>query len=130
MQRKTGTAAILVKVEDVEDQPPEFVVVTPVTRVSEDAPVGSSVLQVRAVDGDRGINNNIIYSLSGGQDVFGIDPSTGVVSTRKTLDRESSATNNGAYIVKIAVSARICPPSTRFAETVYWPKKDSLYAYL
>lgn len=29
----------------MEDQPPEFVVVSPVTRVSEDAPVGTSVLQ-------------------------------------------------------------------------------------
>ncbi|KAJ4438181.1 hypothetical protein ANN_14120, partial [Periplaneta americana] len=43
----TGTAAILVKVEDVEDQPPEFVVVTPVTRVSEDARIGTPVLQER-----------------------------------------------------------------------------------
>lgn len=41
----TGTAAILVKVQDVEDQPPEFVVASPVTRISEDAPVGTSVLQ-------------------------------------------------------------------------------------
>lgn len=90
--------------EDVEDQPPEFVIVTPVTRVSEDAPVGSPVLQVRAVDGDRGINNKIIYSMSGGQDIFGIDSNSGVISTRKTLDRESAATNNGAYIVKITVS--------------------------
>lgn len=41
----TGTAAILVKIQDVEDQPPEFVVATPVTRISEDAPIGTSVLQ-------------------------------------------------------------------------------------
>lgn len=41
----TGTAAILVKVVDVEDQSPEFVVATPVTRVSEDAQIGTSVLQ-------------------------------------------------------------------------------------
>lgn len=41
----TGTAAILVKVQDVEDQPPEFVVATPVTRISEDASVGTAVLQ-------------------------------------------------------------------------------------
>lgn len=41
----TGTAAILVKVQDVEDQPPEFVVASPVTRISEDAPIGTSVLQ-------------------------------------------------------------------------------------
>lgn len=41
----TGTAAIIVKVQDVEDQPPEFVVASPVTRISEDAPVGTNVLQ-------------------------------------------------------------------------------------
>lgn len=41
----TGTAAILVKVQDVEDQPPEFVVASPVTRIGEDAPIGTSVLQ-------------------------------------------------------------------------------------
>lgn len=45
----TGTAAILVKVQDVEDQPPEFVVASPVTRISEDAPVGTSVLQGNVV---------------------------------------------------------------------------------
>lgn len=41
----TGTAAILVKIQDVEDQPPQFVGVTPVTRISEDSPIGTSVLQ-------------------------------------------------------------------------------------
>lgn len=44
-QVNTGTAAILVKVQDVEDQPPEFVVVPAVSRVSEDARIGTSVLQ-------------------------------------------------------------------------------------
>ena len=41
----TATAAILIKVEDVEDQPPEFVVAPSVTRVSEDTPPGYPVLQ-------------------------------------------------------------------------------------
>lgn len=41
----TGTASILVKVQDVEDQPPEFVKIQPVARINEDAPVGTSVLQ-------------------------------------------------------------------------------------
>lgn len=41
----TATAAILVKILDVEDQPPEFVVATPVTRISEDAHIGTPVLQ-------------------------------------------------------------------------------------
>ncbi|CAH2076820.1 unnamed protein product, partial [Iphiclides podalirius] len=98
----TGTAAILVKVQDVEDQPPEFVVASPVTRISEDAPVGTSVLQVRAIDGDRGINNRISYSIiSGGEEHFDIDSSSGVVFTVNPLDREDPHNSNGAYILEI-----------------------------
>ncbi|XP_063360334.1 cadherin-23 [Cydia amplana] len=98
----TGTAAILVKVQDVEDQPPEFVVVSPVTRISEDADVGTSVLQVLAIDGDRGINNRISYSIiSGGEEHFDIDSSSGIVYTVSQLDREDPRNSNGAYILEI-----------------------------
>ncbi|CAH0406856.1 unnamed protein product [Chilo suppressalis] len=98
----TGTAAILVKVKDQEDQPPEFVVASPVTRISEDAPVGTSVLQVRAIDGDRGINNRISYSIiSGGEEHFDIDSSSGIVYTINQLDREDPNNSNGAYILEI-----------------------------
>lgn len=41
----TGSATLLIKVEDIEDQPPEFVRVQPVVRVAEDAPIGTTVLQ-------------------------------------------------------------------------------------
>lgn len=41
----TGTAVVLVKVEDVEDQPPEFVTVTSVARLEENSPIGTSVIQ-------------------------------------------------------------------------------------
>ncbi|KAJ8721348.1 hypothetical protein PYW07_002123 [Mythimna separata] len=98
----TGTAAILIKVQDVEDQPPEFVVASPVTRISEDAPIGTSVLQVRAIDGDRGINNRISYSIiAGGEEHFDIDSSSGIVYTVNQLDREDPNNSNGAYILEI-----------------------------
>nr|XP_034827125.1 cadherin-23 [Maniola hyperantus] len=98
----TGTAAVLVKVQDIEDQPPEFVVASPVTRISEDAAVGTSVLQVRAIDGDRGINNRISYSIiSGGEEHFDIDSSSGTVYTVSPLDREDPNNSNGAYILEI-----------------------------
>lgn len=41
----TGTAVILVRVQDVEDRPPEFLRVTPVARIAENSPVGTVVLQ-------------------------------------------------------------------------------------
>jgi hypothetical protein len=59
---------------------------------------------VKAVDGDRGINNHITYSVTqGSQGCFDIDADTGVVYTLKRLDRESSLNSNGAYILEIMV---------------------------
>lgn len=122
----TGTATLLVKVQDVEDQPPEFVKIQPVARVSEDAPVGTSILQgltsthitkpsnskhfaVTAVDGDRGINNPIEYSLASNSigkesELFKVDKNTGIVKTTNTLDRETLSPNSGAYILQITAT--------------------------
>lgn len=107
-QINTGTAAIVVKVKDVEDQPPEFVVASPITRIPENVPKGSKVLEVRAIDGDRGINNKIKYSiLTGGNNMFKIDEDTGIISTLKLLDREDSRNLiNGAYILEILATEK------------------------
>ncbi|XP_014258581.1 cadherin-23-like isoform X2 [Cimex lectularius] len=118
----TGTAALLVKVQDVEDQPPEFIVASPVTRIVENSPIGTSVLQVRAIDGDRGINNKISYTISNteGRGVFEIDSSTGTVFTLIAVDREEIINqNNGAYILEIQAreeSRAIFPPPTAKTE--------------
>ena len=41
------------------------------------------VLQVKAVDGDRGINNAIKYSITGGpQHLFGINEDSGLVYSK------------------------------------------------
>ena len=60
------------------------------------------VLKVRAVDGDRGINNKISYSIiAGPNDIFAITPETGIVYTKTTIDRESDQSANGAFIIGI-----------------------------
>ncbi|XP_067141770.1 cadherin-23 isoform X2 [Centruroides vittatus] len=98
----TATAAILIKVEDVEDQPPEFIIVPPVTRIPEDLTVNSHVLTVKAVDGDRGVNNAITYRIiRGGRDLFAINSNTGRITVQKPLDRESTDNRNGAFILEI-----------------------------
>ncbi|GLV38052.1 Cadherin 88C [Carabus blaptoides fortunei] len=117
----TAIAPLLINVQDVEDQPPEFVRVTPVARVSEDAPVGTSVLQVTAIDGDRGVNNRIAYSLSPelGSDNFLVNPLSGIVSTARLLDREDASVNSGAYILKIIateVAGRVKPAPNAVTE--------------
>ena len=56
---------------------------------------------MRAVDGDRGINNPISYQiLSGATDLFAITPESGIVYTQAEIDRESSE-NPGAFILAI-----------------------------
>ncbi|ETN63913.1 hypothetical protein AND_004358 [Anopheles darlingi] len=102
----TGTAALLVRVKDVEDQPPEFLVTQPVVRVSEDAPIGSEVMRVKAVDGDRGINNRILYDISNNaSELFEVDRLKGSVRTRQKLDREDSGNPiNGAFILEIVAT--------------------------
>ncbi|KAG9508984.1 Protocadherin-like wing polarity protein stan, partial [Fragariocoptes setiger] len=58
--------------------------------VSEDAPVGTTVLKLHATDADVGANSQIRYSLQGGDSeaTFSIDPMSGVLRTNRTLDRE------------------------------------------
>lgn len=100
----TGTAAILVRVTDIEDQPPEFVRIQPVARIAEDAPIGTRVMRIHCVDGDRGINNPIVYHLEGHQ-LFAIDMNTGWITTIAHLDREDTYNQvNGAYILKITAN--------------------------
>nr|XP_012151361.1 PREDICTED: cadherin-23 [Megachile rotundata] len=109
----TGTTAILVKVQDVEDQPPEFITMTPVARISENVRIGTSVLQVRAVDGDKGINNKVTYSITQGPKyLFDIDATSGLVFTRAQLDREAEENADGTFILEITVKevSKIVPP--------------------
>ncbi|XP_050735758.1 cadherin-23-like isoform X6 [Eriocheir sinensis] len=119
-QVNTATAALVVRVGDVEDQPPQFIHAPPVTRIPEDIPVNSGVLEVKAVDGDRGVNNRITYSiLEGDKGLFHLDPNSGVLYVRKPLDRESPLSNNGAFIIKIQAeeaSEVVSPPPTMVTE--------------
>ncbi len=67
------------------------------------------VLRVRAVDGDRGVNNPVVYSLARGNPasrLFAINADTGVVYTKAELDREASSSSSssaadGAYILEV-----------------------------
>uniref|UniRef100_A0A8D8D154 Cadherin-23 n=2 Tax=Culex pipiens TaxID=7175 RepID=A0A8D8D154_CULPI len=105
----TGTAALLVKVKDVEDQLPEFILVSSVTRIAEDAPVGTEVTAVKAIDGDRGVNNRIQYSIvENDGSPFSIDRQTGAIVTTAKLDREDTRNRmRAAYILEI-VATEVC----------------------
>lgn len=61
---------------------------------------------VKAVDGDRGVNNKIEYAITrGGNGLFAINPSNGIIYTTKPLDREDPRIQmNGAYIMEVSAT--------------------------
>ncbi|XP_076655070.1 dachsous cadherin-related 1 [Halictus rubicundus] len=82
-----------VTVQDVNDNPPIFNQTGYVTSIPENATVGTPVLAVNATDSDAGDNGRIEYSInrrqSDREEMFRIDPETGMVYVNKALDFES-----------------------------------------
>lgn len=69
-------------VEDQNDNDPRFEMAKYVAAIAEDIPIGTSVLTVKAIDGDLGINARIIYSLANETEwLFSIDNRTGLITT-------------------------------------------------
>lgn len=100
----TATAGLLVRLVDEDDQGPEFITVPSVTRVAEDAQPGTSVLRVKAIDGDRGVNQRIIYALEPSSQYFAIDSKDGIVYLIQQLDREDPNVVNGALILTVTAT--------------------------
>ncbi|OQR72387.1 fat cadherin-related tumor suppressor-like, partial [Tropilaelaps mercedesae] len=84
----TSAVQVGVIVLDVNDNPPEFTQRTYHANVSEMAPHGTRVVQVKAFSRDIGVNAEISYSLENAEH-FDIDQESGVVSVMRTLDYES-----------------------------------------
>ncbi|XP_007463188.1 PREDICTED: cadherin-related family member 2 [Lipotes vexillifer] len=80
---------VSISVIDQPDLGPQFVREFYSASVPEDAPQGTSVLKVEAMDGDRGINDPVIYSISNSTRPgwFNIGPD-GVIRVNGSLDRE------------------------------------------
>ena len=72
-------------------------------------PQGDVVVTVSAYDGDRGVDDDIVYSLEDGNDLIGgnasfaIDNTTGVISVNAaSLDRET----HDMYTLRVQVRGR------------------------
>lgn len=90
----SDTTDVEITVTDVNDNYPIFKQPTYSSSVPEDALIGTSVVQVSAIDADVGLNGRIHYSLNEKDQLEGsfiIDPTSGVIRTNKGLDRESVA---------------------------------------
>nr|XP_020466947.1 protocadherin-10-like isoform X2 [Monopterus albus] len=92
---RTGTALLVVKVLDSNDNVPVFDQPVYTVSLSENAPVGTLVIQLNATDLDEGLNGEIVYSFSNHissrvKDLFSIDSRTGRIEVRGEVDFEES----------------------------------------
>ncbi len=100
--RKTSSAALHVSILDCNDNAPVFNHTTDTVYVEESAAVGSEVFQVSAFDLDQGDNGYISFSIANIDDVpFSINPFTGMIMTKQTLDYESQ---RRAYRLRVRAS--------------------------
>ncbi|XP_049837416.1 fat-like cadherin-related tumor suppressor homolog isoform X3 [Schistocerca gregaria] len=85
---KRNYARVIVTVHDHNDHPPEFTSQLIQGKVFETSSIGTAVVQVYAIDRDRGENAKIKYSITSGNigNVFSIDPSLGIVHVARELD--------------------------------------------
>ena len=86
-----SSAYFIVNVLDINDNPPEFQRQAYFANISENASIGDEVLKVFATSKDTGINAEIKYLISSGNEngTFVINSKSGVISVAKELDYET-----------------------------------------
>ncbi|XP_065886330.1 protocadherin Fat 1-like isoform X2 [Dysidea avara] len=105
----SGSTTVTVEVVDKNDAVPSFLPSVPVSRtVSENMPVGSTVIQLAAQDSDAGLNGEVFYSMQTANVVpFVLDATTGVISVSRPLDFETFP--SGGYQLQLRVFDRGSP---------------------
>uniref|UniRef100_A0A672FTI7 Cadherin domain-containing protein n=1 Tax=Salarias fasciatus TaxID=181472 RepID=A0A672FTI7_SALFA len=89
----SGTSEIEVNILDINDNAPLFSSSLYKVKTFENVPVGTVIFTLNATDADEGSNSEIVYSLRSkdqdhAQDIFRIDPDTGVISVKGKIDYE------------------------------------------
>ncbi|XP_011472759.1 cadherin-24 isoform X1 [Oryzias latipes] len=96
--RKSGRALepsseFIIRVQDINDNPPVFPHEPYVAVVPEMANIGTSIIQVTALDADDptyGNSARLVYGITQGQEYFSVDPQTGILRTAvPDMDRET-----------------------------------------
>lgn len=90
--QKSDITYVEIIIRDANDNAPQFLRDMYQGNVHEDAPVGTSVLQISASDRDTGANGRVSYTFQGGDDGegdFKIETYSGVIRTARKLDREN-----------------------------------------
>lgn len=85
--------SFFLRVSDTNDCHPVFGKDTYIISIAEDAPVGSSLIQIQAQDADEGVNSDVRYSIMKSQqdNPISLDAESGLITTAAALDRERQA---------------------------------------
>ncbi|XP_016121889.1 protocadherin alpha-C2-like, partial [Sinocyclocheilus grahami] len=90
---RSGTASIIVRVQDTNDNAPQFDQAVYSLNISENSPAGTVVIKLNATDADEGPNANLTYSFTlytseKTQEMFWLNSKTGEIAVKGTIDYE------------------------------------------
>uniref|UniRef100_A0A669E8W2 Cadherin EGF LAG seven-pass G-type receptor 1a n=1 Tax=Oreochromis niloticus TaxID=8128 RepID=A0A669E8W2_ORENI len=94
------TAQVFINVTDANTHRPVFQSASYHVSISEDKPVGSTVITISATDEDTGENARVTYVMEDNVPQFEIDPDTGAIVTKMELDYEDQASYTLAITAK------------------------------
>ncbi|XP_047675336.1 protocadherin alpha-C2-like isoform X2 [Tachysurus fulvidraco] len=102
---RSGTAKIIVRVLDTNDNAPQFDKDSYTINLMENSPIGSLVIKLNATDKDEGTNSDIEYSFSlytseKTQSTFGLNPNTGEIRVKEMINYEDFRIYNAEIIAK------------------------------
>ncbi|XP_070826257.1 protocadherin Fat 3a isoform X7 [Chaetodon trifascialis] len=105
---RKNLARVLIEVEDTNDHAPIFTSALYEGSVYESAAVGSAVIQVTALDKDKGENAELYYCIEAGNTgvAFHIEPVLGIITVAHDLDLSSI----GHYVLTVRATDNGSPP--------------------
>ncbi|KAM6985970.1 cadherin EGF LAG seven-pass G-type receptor 1 [Aplochiton taeniatus] len=94
------TVQVFINVTDANTHRPVFQSANYQVMVSEDRPVGSTVVVISAMDEDTGENARITYIMEDNVPQFKIDPDSGAITTQMEIDYEDQASYTLAILAR------------------------------
>lgn len=106
-------ATLVIKIRDINDHAPKFhdcSSYSQIAQVEEEKPIGTNVIQVEALDRDKGENGEVEYEILSTHNnernkPFRIDPISGLIQTNVLFDRESNG-NVNEYSITVKAKDR------------------------
>ncbi|XP_075866301.1 cadherin-related family member 1 isoform X1 [Microcebus murinus] len=100
-EKFSSTADVVIQLLDTNDNVPKFTSHYYIARIPENAPGGSNVVAVTAMDPDTGPWGEVKYSTYGtGAELFMIHPITGLIYTQPWASLDAEATARYSFYVK------------------------------